>query len=106
MGGTPDLNLLPLFVAVAETGNMSAAARKLGWPKSSVSRGVAALEQALGVQLFHRTTRNVGLTTAGSAFYEKARPMVAGLRELTGHLAEQEKEPAGELRVTMPMDIG
>ncbi|MFY0576343.1 helix-turn-helix domain-containing protein [Cystobacter fuscus] len=37
--GTPDLNLLPLFVAVAETWSMSAAARKLGIPKSSVSRG-------------------------------------------------------------------
>ena len=70
MAGTPDLNLLPLFVAVAETWSMSEAARRLGVPKSSVSRGVAALEASLGVQLFHRTTRQVALTTAGTAFYD------------------------------------
>ncbi|WP_224368034.1 LysR family transcriptional regulator [Hyalangium versicolor] len=106
MDGTPDLNLLPLFVTVAETASMSAAARKLGLPKSSVSRGVAGLEASLGVQLFHRTTRNVALTTAGTAFYEKARPLVASLRTLTGSLPEQEAEPSGELRVTAPVDMG
>jgi DNA-binding transcriptional LysR family regulator len=106
MAGTPDLNLLPLFVAVAESGSMSAAARKLGGPKSSVSRGIAALERTLDVQLFHRTTRNVTLTGAGTAFYEKARPLLAALRELSEDLPEQEKEPAGELRVTMPTDMG
>ncbi|ATB39043.1 LysR family transcriptional regulator [Cystobacter fuscus] len=104
--GTPDLNLLPLFVAVAETWSMSAAARKLGIPKSSVSRGVAALEASLGVQLFHRSTRKVALTTAGSAFYEKVRPVVATLRDITGGLPEQEAEPSGELRITSPMDMG
>jgi len=103
---TPDLNLLPLFVAVAETWSMSAAARKLGLPKSSVSRGVAALEQSLGVQLFHRTTRKVALTTAGTAFYEKVRPLVASLRDITEGLPEQEAEPSGELRLTSPVDMG
>jgi len=103
--GTPDLNLLPLFVAVAETWSMSAAARNLGLPKSSVSRGVAALEESLGVQLFHRTTRKVALTTAGTAFYEKVRPHVAALRDITGGLPEQEAEPSGELRITSPVDM-
>lgn len=106
MPGTPDLNLLPLFVTVAETASMSAAARKLGLPKSSVSRGIAGLEASLGVQLFHRTTRNVALTTAGSAFYEKARPLVASLRTLTGSLPEQEAEPSGDLRISAPVDMG
>jgi len=104
--GTPDLNHLPLFVAVAETWSMSAAARKLGIPKSSVSRGVAALEASLGVQLFHRSTRQVALTTAGTAFYEKVRPLVATLRDITGGLPEQEAEPSGELRITTPVDMG
>lgn len=104
--GTPDLNLLPMFVAVAETWSMSAAARKLGIPKSSVSRGVAALEASLGVQLFHRSTRKVALTTAGTAFYEKVRPVVVTLRDITGGLPEQEAEPSGELRITSPMDMG
>jgi DNA-binding transcriptional LysR family regulator len=105
MPGTPDWNLLPFFVAVAESGSISAAARKLDAPKSSVSRSVAALEQALGVQLFHRTTREVQLTTAGAAFYEQARPVLAAYRQLTGSLPEQEAEPSGTLRITAPMDM-
>ncbi|ATB36133.1 LysR family transcriptional regulator [Cystobacter fuscus] len=105
MPGTPDWNLLPLFVAVAESGNISEAARKLGAPKSSVSRGVAALERSLGVQLFHRTTRDVRLTTAGTVFYDKARPVLAAYRELTGAIPEQEAEPSGILRITAPADV-
>ncbi len=106
MSTPPDLNLLPVFVAVAETGSMSAAARRLGLPKSSVSRGVAALEESLGVQLFHRTTRQVALTTAGTAFHDKVRPLVAALRDITAGLPEQEDEPSGALRLTAPVDMG
>lgn len=105
MPGTPDWNLLPLFISVVESGSMSAAARKLGAPKSSVSRGVAALEAALGVQLLHRTTREVQPTTAGQAFYERARPVVSAYRELTTSLPEQEAEPSGTLRLTTPVDM-
>lgn len=106
MGGTPDWNLLPLFVAVVENGSMSAASRKLGAPKSSISRGIAALEQSLGVQLLHRTTREVQLTTAGAAFYEKARPVLASYRTLTSSIPEQDIEPSGVIRITTPVDMG
>lgn len=101
-----DLNHLPLFVAVAETGSMSDTARRLGVPKSSVSRGVAGLEAALGVQLFHRTTRKVTLTTAGAAFLERARRALTLVREATEALPEQEAEPSGLLRLTAPVDLG
>ena len=106
MAGTPDWNLLPLFVAVVENGSISAASRKLGAPKSSVSRGVAALENALGVQLLHRTTRDVRLTTAGQSFYERARQVLLSYRELTSTIPEQEAEPSGTLRITTPVDMG
>lgn len=106
MVGTPDWNLLPLFIAVVECGSMSAAARKLGAPKSSVSRGVAALESSLGVQLLHRTTREVQLTTAGQSFYERARPVLSSYRALTTSIPEQEIEPSGTLRITTPVDMG
>jgi len=105
MAGTPDWNLLPFFMAVAENGSISAAARKLAAPKSSVSRAVSSLEQALGVQLLHRTTREAQLTTAGTAFYEQARPVLAAFRELTGSLPEQEAQPSGTLRITAPIDM-
>ncbi|MFZ5444220.1 MAG: LysR substrate-binding domain-containing protein [Myxococcota bacterium] len=101
-----DLNLLPLFVAVAEAASMSEAARRLSVPKSSVSRGIAALEASLGVQLFHRTTRQLRLTTAGTAFFEKSKPLVSLAREATQSLPEQADAPSGTLRLTAPIDLG
>lgn len=101
-----DLNLLGVFVAVAETGSFSAAARKLGLPKSSVSRGVASLEASVGAQLLHRTTRHVSLSTAGAALYERAAPLLASLREAIGTLPEREEAPSGKLRLTAPNDMG
>src|SRR5687767_2111084 len=101
-----DLDLLMLFVAVAESASFSAAAKKLGLPKSSVSRGVAALEAGLGTQLLHRTTRHVSLSTAGSALYERVAPLLAQIREAIGSLPEREEQPSGELRITAPNDVG
>lgn len=101
-----DLNLLTLFVTVAETASFSEAARRLALPKSSVSRGVANLEASLGTQLLHRTTRHVSLSTAGAALYERSAPLLARLREAVGTLPEREEEPSGELRLTAPHDIG
>lgn len=101
-----DLNLLRLFLAVAETTSFSAAARKLGLPKSSVSRGVASLENSLGTQLLHRTTRQVSLTTAGTALYDRAAPLMRSLDDAVGALPEREEEPSGELRITAPNDVG
>ncbi len=103
---TVDLNQLPLFIAVAEASSMSEAARRLSLPKSSVSRGISALEASLGVQLFHRTTRQVRLTTAGAAFLEKTRPLVAMVRDATQELPEQADAPSGTLRLTAPIDFG
>ncbi|MFE8603788.1 LysR family transcriptional regulator [Archangium violaceum] len=101
-----DLNLLGLFIAVAETGSFSEAARRLGLPKSSVSRGVASLEASVGAQLLHRTTRHVSLSTAGTALYERAAPLLASLKEAVGTLPEREEAPSGELRLTAPHDMG
>jgi DNA-binding transcriptional LysR family regulator len=101
-----DLNLLPLFGIVAETASFSEAARKLGVPRSSVSRGVAQLEAAVGVQLFNRTTRKVALSTAGAAFYERVAPQLAALEQSIGSLPERDQMPSGELRLTAAPDFG
>ena len=101
-----DLNLLALFTTVAEASSFSTAAAKLGVRRSSVSRGIAALERSLGVQLFSRTTRRVALTTAGAALLSKVAPAVQALEEAVGSLPEREAEPSGELRLTAPNDIG
>lgn len=101
-----DLNLLPIFVAVAETSSFSAAAKKLGMPKSTVSRGVASLEEALGVPLFHRTTRKVSLSTAGASLLARSGALVASLQEAVTELPELQEIPSGTVRITAPIDFG
>ncbi|MHB2264587.1 LysR family transcriptional regulator [Aliihoeflea sp. PC F10.4] len=65
-----DLNLLPLFLAVAEEHNFRAAADRLGVTRSAVSQGVRRLEDAVGTALVMRTTRSVRLTEVGERLHE------------------------------------
>lgn len=68
-----DWNLIKSFVAVAETGSLSAAARSLIASQPTLGRHIAELEQALGVTLFRRGRRGYELTEAGSVLYERGR---------------------------------
>lgn len=101
-----NLDLLVLFMTVADVASFSAAAKRLGIPKSSVSRGIARLEAAVGTQLLHRTTRQVSLSSAGVALYERATPHLTALRSVMGSLPEQDEQPSGDLRITAPNDVG
>jgi DNA-binding transcriptional LysR family regulator len=103
--GTIDLNLLTIFAAVARASSFSAAAKQLGIPKSSVSRGIAALELALGVRLVNRTTRHVALSSAGVALHERVSPQLAALVHSLGALPELEEQPSGKLRITAIADF-
>jgi DNA-binding transcriptional LysR family regulator len=101
-----DLNLLTSFVTAAQTASFSVAARKLGVPRSTVSRQISQLERSLGVVLFNRTTRHVALSTAGAALYERVGPQLEQLHKSLGALPERDEMPSGMLRVTAPPDIG
>lgn len=68
-----DWNLIKSFVAVAETGSLSAAARRLPSSQPTLGRHIADLEQALGVTLFRRGRRGYALTEAGLALYERGK---------------------------------
>src|SRR6188768_1806822 len=100
-----DLADLETFVAVADTGGVSGAARRLGLPKSIVSRRLARLEKELGAQLLTRTTRGAALTEAGSTFREHAARVVAELDAARDSLAP-EGELRGLLRVAAPLSFG
>lgn len=78
----------------------------MGLRRSSVSRSIASLERSLGVQLFHRTTRQVNLTTAGKALHAKVAHPLGDLLDSLGTVPEREEEPSGDLRITAPDDIG
>ena len=101
-----DLNLLTVFEAVARTASFSAAAKELGIPKSSASRGIARLENELGVQLLFRTTRQVSLSEAGTALYDRMTPLLRSVKAALGELPEREEAPSGTLKVTAPVDLG
>jgi DNA-binding transcriptional LysR family regulator len=105
MSDAPKLDLLHIFVAVAESTSFSAAAQRLGLPKSKVSRAVARLESSLGTQLLHRSTRAVSLTTAGAELLTRVAQPITALRAAISTLPEQQEVPSGELRVTAPNDL-
>ena len=99
-----DLNLVRTFTRVVEAQSFTAAARILGVPKSSVSRGVARLEEQLGARLFERTTRQVRLTHTGQAYYDGASRALAALADAEQSVAESQGEPRGTVRLTVPVN--
>jgi DNA-binding transcriptional LysR family regulator len=101
-----DLNLIRALVAVHETGSFSAAAQRLGVPRSTVSRAVAALEQATGALLFHRTTRKVTTSPAGLALFDRVAPSLAALEASLADLPDTVDAPSGTLRLTTTVDLG
>ena len=77
-----DWNQLKAFLETAETGSLSAAARKLGLTQPTLSRQVAAIEQRMGVTLFERVGKSMTLTPTGSDLLEHARAMGAAAEAL------------------------
>lgn len=96
------LGAMRAFVKVAETGSFSAAASLLGRSKAVISKQLAMLEAALGVQLLVRTTRRVRLSEAGRAYLERCAPLLADLEELESSVQQSQSSPRGLLRVAGP----
>lgn len=101
-----DLNLVTAFVRVVEQQSFTSAAKSLGLPKSSVSRRVTELEEELGVQLLHRTTRKLALTEAGRSYFEQAERALTELQAAAESATGMDTEARGVVRVTAPVDIG
>lgn len=101
-----DLNRVSAFVRVVHDGSFTAAAKALGLPKSSISRSVAQLEQDLGIRLLHRTTRQLHLTDAGTAFYERVSRALGDIDEATTAASDMQAEMSGVVRITAPVDLG
>jgi len=101
-----DLNDLRVFERVAALRSFSAAARALGLPKSSMSRGVARLEAGLGTRLLQRTTREVVLTEPGRVLQERCVGILANVAEASDQVASLGAEPRGRLRVSAGIGFG
>ena len=100
-----DPNDLLIFARVAELGSFSQAAEKLGLPKSTVSRRMAALEQRLGERLLLRTTRRQSITEFGLLLLEHARQVVSEVDAVVALSEHRQSAPSGRLRVSMPSDF-
>lgn len=100
-----DPNDLLIFARVAELGSFSRAADRMGLPKSSVSRRLAALEQRLGERLLLRTTRRQMLTEFGQQLLEHAKQVVQEVEAVAALSERRQATPTGRLRVSMPADI-
>jgi DNA-binding transcriptional LysR family regulator len=98
-------NDLLLYARVVDEGSFSRAAERLGLPKSTVSRRVAALEAQLGERLLLRTTRKLTVTDFGRAVLLHAQHVVEDVAAATSLALNRQAEPSGRLRVTMPSDM-
>ncbi|QIB66922.1 LysR family transcriptional regulator [Kineobactrum salinum] len=95
-----DMNLLPLFLAVAEEDNFRAAADRLGVTRSAVSQGMRRLEDAFGTTLVTRTTRSVRLTETGERLREALSQPISDIATALDHVAAED-EPRGLLRIAV-----
>lgn len=93
-----DLNLLPLFLAVAEEPNFRGAADRLGVTRSAVSQGMRRLEDAFGTALVMRTTRSVRLTEAGERLYDALSRPLSDVERALENVAAQ-NAPRGLLKI-------
>jgi DNA-binding transcriptional LysR family regulator len=100
------LDGIATFVAVAEAGSISEAARRLHISKSVVSERLAELERSLGARLMHRTTRKLTLTEDGAAFLERAARIARDVAEAATEFAERRGRLAGPLRLSAPVTFG
>lgn len=94
------------FTQVVHAGGFAAAAREMGLSRSQVNKLVIALENELGVQLLHRSTRVVTPTETGFAFHERCVEILASLEEAERAITQLNEEPRGRLRVNAPMTFG
>lgn len=97
-----DLNAARMFVAVVQTGSLSAAAARLGTPLPTLSRRIRELERQLKVQLLERSTRGTRLTDAGARLYEHAGSGIEALLEAEQAVASDQARLKGRLRLSLP----
>lgn len=101
-----DWDKLRIFHAAAQAGSFTHAGDALHMSQSAVSRQVSALEQDLGVALFHRHARGLLLTEQGELLYRTASDVLMKLEAVQTSLTDSKEKPSGVLRVTTTVGLG
>ena len=98
--------LLTLFVESARRGSISAGGRALGLSPAAASAAIKRLEKKLGVRLLERSTRSLSLTSAGEEYLSMIAPALEQLDEARLYIQEQQNTPKGDIRLSIPSDLG
>ena len=101
-----DWDKLRIFQAAAQAGSFTHAGEALNMSQSAVSRQVSALEQDLGVSLFHRHARGLILTEQGEHLFRTANDVMVKLEGVRARLADTSDKPSGTLRITTTVGLG
>src|SRR4029077_15677014 len=93
---------MQIFVRVIEKRSFSAVARERGIGQPAVSKRISALEDELGTELIHRTSRSIAMTDAGRDFYESAVHILGDFENATSRIGRGQTSPKGLIRLTVP----
>src|SRR3979490_3329191 len=93
---------MQMFVRLIEKGSFSAVAKERGIGQPAVSKQLSALENDLGTELIHRTSRSLALTEAGRDFYQSALRILEAFESATSRIGRGQTAPKGLIRVTVP----
>jgi DNA-binding transcriptional LysR family regulator len=96
-----DLNLVAVFIAVADAKSFRGAAERLGVTRSAVSQAVRRMEDRIGVALVQRTTRSVSLTEAGLRLHQRVAPALAEVEQAINGARDRDAQPTGQLRLAV-----
>ncbi|SDL38060.1 DNA-binding transcriptional regulator, LysR family [Modicisalibacter muralis] len=101
-----NMNGMAVFVAVAETGSMTAAGKRLNLPKATISRRLRAYEDALHTTLFRRSTRALSLTDTGQRHFQRVSGLVHDAEEALTEIREDQALPTGLIRISTSVMFG
>jgi DNA-binding transcriptional LysR family regulator len=100
------LDAMAVLLAVIDAGSLSAGARRLGMPLTTVSRKVSELEAHLRTRLLNRSSRRITLTDAGRSYVAACRRLLEDLGEAERAAAGEYSTPKGDLTITAPIVFG
>jgi DNA-binding transcriptional LysR family regulator len=100
------LDAMSVLLAVVDSGSLSAGARRLGMPLTTVSRKVAELETHLRTRLLNRSSRQITLTEPGQSYVAACRQILEDVREAERTAAGEYSTPKGDLAITAPIVLG
>ena len=100
------IEAMKVFVAALNEGSLAGAGRKLGKSPAGVSRAIAFLEEHVGAELLHRTTRSIKLSEAGERYATACRRILVDLEEADMAAAGERSAPRGTLTLSAPVAAG